>query len=503
MTKAFSFALLALYLFINSLAFAQVHIGPGQQFTDLPAAATAKAINAGDTVYLHAGEYRNSGMYIDGLIGTPEKWITIRPFENDVVSINEQYTFTKAQYVRVTGLKFFGNDPTQTSRVFHQLYFDYQYDCFGGIHDIIVDNCLFSDLNNIGKGGSGAMLKFAGADRFRVENCVFRNGTNIADGISMNGDHNGVISKCTFESLSGFGSHCKGGSKNILYEKNFFIDCKGGGIEVGGDTGPAFFCPMDAPWEADSIKVFANVFVGGTTGIRLAGCTNSEIYQNTGFKQTQFAFRVLDASSRAKAANNRIYDNIFTTFSANGIYMNGSTGLDYTTHYFKNNLFHDYRKPDPAAINFSEMPGAQVEGSIIGDPMFADTAKRDFSLRKGSPAIGAGVMMSEPATDYYGKPFVTPRSIGASEGGIALGVKDYQESRHCLKLSPNPARDVIAVDCSSDVRSLDVYDVRGTHLFTSHITSLIDVAILASGNYVVVARDANDNVIGTSQFIKL
>jgi parallel beta-helix repeat protein len=504
MTKAFSFALLVLSILFCSPSFAQVHVGPGQMYVDLATAAKAKVIKAGDTVYLHAGTYRNSAYYsVDSLFGRADAWITIRPFEDDSISINEQYTFMYAQYVRITGLNFYGNDPTQASKVYHQLYFDYQYDCFGAIHDIIVENCTFSDLNNTGKQGSGACLKFTGTDRFLVENCIFRNGTNMADGISMNGNRNGVIRNCTFENLSTFGSHCKGGTKNILYEKNLFVNCAGGGIEVGGDTGLDYFCPKGAAWEADSIKVFSNIFIGGTTGIRMAACHNSIVANNTCFKTTQFAFRLLNASSNTKLENNYVYNNIFTTNTPNGIYMNASANFDYSSHYFKNNLFHDYRKVDPGSINFSEMPGAHVEGSVIGDPMFADTAKRDFSLRKGSPAIGAGVMMSEPATDYYGKPFVTPRSIGASEGGIALGVKDYQESRHCLKLSPNPVRDLIAVDCSSDVRSLDVYDVRGTHLSTSKITSSIDVTNLASGNYVVVARDANGNVIGTSQFIKL
>lgn len=502
MIKAFSFALLL--LLTSSAAFAQRHVGPGQQFPDLMAAANAKAIQPGDTVYLHAGTYKSTGpaVYIDGLIGTPDKWITIRAFGNDSVSINEQYTFTRAQYLRIQGLNFNGNDPTMTTRVYHQLYFDYQYDCFGAIHDIIIENCKLLDLNNTGKQGSGAMLKFTGTDRFLVENCIFRNGTNMADGISMNGNRNGVIRHCTFEDLSTFGSHCKGGTKNILYEKNLFINCAAGGIEVGGDTGPTFFCPLDAPWEADSIKVFANIFIGGSTGIRLAGCTNSEIYQNTGFKQTQFAFRILNASSHTKASNNRIYNNIFTTNSPNGLYMNGSTGLDYTTHYFANNLFHDYSKPDPAQINWSEMPGVKVENSIIADPMFADTAKRDLSLRKGSPAIGAGAAPTEPLTDFDGKAYVTPRSIGASEGGVQLKVGRKSTVMN-LRISPNPVRDILTIETSAlEIKSLEVCNTAGVSIISVPYATTVDVGALAGSAYLLIARDSEGSVTATANFIK-
>jgi len=408
--------------------------------------------------------------------------------------------------VRVQGLNFNGNDPTQTTRVYHQLYFDYQYDCFDAIHDIIVENCKFRNLDNTGKQGSGAMLKFTGVDRFLVENCIFRNGINMADGISMNGDRNGVIRNCTFENLSLFGSHCKGGSKNIRFERNIFIDCSDAGIEVGGDTGPEYFCPMAAPWEADSIKVYANIFIGGKTGVRMAGCTNSEIYNNTFFKQHQFAFRSLNASSRTVLDNNRIANNIFTTDGANGLYMNASANFDYSTHYFTNNLFHDYRNPNPAQINWSEMPGVNVTGSIIVDPLFTDTAKRDFSLRQGSAAIVAGEAHQDPVYDFAGNPFSPFRpSIGALEYGSTGSVAQMQPTLSELSISPNPASTHVRIvqSGSSHTSRFDVVDMRGRIVLSTGFDQIIGVSHLAAGEYVIIARDETGNVIATASFIKL
>ena len=412
--------LLFLSMFVPVMGWAQVQVGPGQTYPDIGTAAHARVVHPGDTVFVHGGTYTNSpyAFGIDSLIGTPDRWITIMPFGQDSVSIHEQYTFQVSQYLRISGLHFYGNDPTQATRVFHLLFFDYQYACFTSNHDIIIENCTFTDLNNTGKSGiTGSMLKLDGTDNFQVLNCSFINGTYITDGIGLNADRNGVISHCTFENMPGDGSHCKGGAKDITYEKNLFINCATGGLDIGGDTGPQFFCPLGATWEADSIKVYANIFIGGTTGIKLSSCHNSFIFNNTCFKSTSFAFRSLNASSNGITLdNNYVYNNIFTTYSTNHIYLNASANFNYSTEYFKNNLFHDYRYADPATISWSEMPGVNVSGSLIGDPEFTDTLNRDFSLRAGSPAIGAGWAMPEPVTDYRDLPYsLTARSIGAVE----------------------------------------------------------------------------------------
>jgi hypothetical protein len=474
--------------------FAQVHVGPGQKYPDLGTASHLRAIKAGDTVYLHAGTYTNSTYWIDSLLGTSDKRITIRPFENDSVSIEEQYTFHCAQYVRITGLHFFGNNPTQSSRVFHLLLFDYSYECFTLNHDVIIDSCTFRDLNNAGKGSTGAYLKLTGTDNFQILDCTFRGGTNITDGISLNSDRNGVVRGCTFENIPGDGSHCKGGAKNITYEKNLFINCAAGGLDVGGDTGAQFLCPIDATWEADSIKVYSNIFIGGSVGIKLSDCHNSFIVNNTCFKSTSFAFRSLNASSRGVVLeNNHIYNNIFTTFSTNRIYMNASAGFDYSTEYFKSNLFHDYKNPDPQQINWGEMPGVNVSGSIIDDPMFADTLQKDFSLLPSSPAIGAGTKLTEPVTDFEEKPYSTiARSIGALEVEQPKRVA-YDGHVTDFSIDPNPSSGRVTIRTLRVIDAhLTVRDLLGRIVYEAPLYEadhLLDLTTMPNGIYYLTLKD--------------
>ncbi len=513
MTKTCFAFLLLLVLLIPVVGRAQIQVGPGQLYPNIGAAANARAVHPGDTVFVHVGTYIDSNTLIDSLIGMPDNWITIMPFAQDSVSIHVQYTFQAAQYLRISGLNFYGNDTAESARVFHLLFFDYQYACFTSNHDIIVENCTFADLNNTGKGNTGACLKIDGTENFQVLNCKFLDGTNITDGISLNADINGLVSHCTFQNMPGDGSHCKGGAKHITYTQNLFINCDADGVDVGGDTGPAFFCPLDATWEADSIMVYANVFIGGLTGIRLSSCHHAFIFNNTCFKTTSFAFRSLNTSETGITLDsNYVFNNIFTTYSPYGIYMNASDSFNYNTEFFKNNLFHDYKNADPTMIGWSELPGVNVSGSIIGDPECTDTSNMDFSLKTGSPAIGAAFPESEPTIDYSGAPFsLTARSIGAYESqsaGVTIPVASDGE----FTIAPNPCSNSLTLfyknnEGPSEISVLDVLgrEVLRISLLPNGGTASVpvDVSSLLDGGYILLARASDGNLLAHYSFVKM
>lgn len=442
---------------------AQIHVGKGQIYSSIYQVCRAKAAHPGDTIYLHAGIYTDRGQVFDSLIGSPSKWIYIRPWLQDSISIQVAYTFQHAQFLHLSGLNFFGNNPSQSTYLFHMLYFDYDYACFTANHHIIVDHCKFQNLNNSGKANTGAMLKFTGTDYFEVSNCLFKDGINITDGISLNGNRNGRIFNCRFENMPGDGSHCKGGTKNITYEQNLFVNCEAAGLDIGGDTGLPYFCPLGAAWEADSIHVFSNIFIGGKTGIKLSSCHNSRIFNNTCFKSTAFAFRSLNASSHPiYLLNNHVYNNIFSTYSSYPIYLNATAGFAYQTAYFYNNLFHSYKSINPKTLNWSEMPGVNISGNLIADPLFRDTTLRDFSLMKGSLAIGSAYATKSPERDYFGKLFVSLRSIGAIEYYSSSSLPEVNNSE-AISIFPNPTSGEFSIQWSSvlSIKQIEIYNLLG------------------------------------------
>ncbi len=499
----------------------QVGIGSGFTYNTISAACTAGVIKAGDTVYVHAGVYTdNLGM--TGLIGTSSQWITIRPYKNDSVSIQNEYTVTNVAYLKITGLNFYGNNSIRKtssgSTAVHLLFFSGAPACYTSIHDIIVQNCKFTDLNNTGYTVStGDMLKIDNTNNFQVLNCLFENGTNITDGIGLNADKNGLVKNCRFENIGTLtegtdGSHCKGGSIYITYEANLFINCGGSGLDIGGDTGTPYFCPAynaATSFEADSCYVFSNIFIGGYTSIRLGSCWNTEVYNNTCFKIDGFALRTLNESQNPiYVKNNHVYNNIFTTYTSFGIYMNftGQKTTDYySTEFFYNNLFHSYKGADPSSINWNEdfvspvVSGAVVSGSIIGDPQFNDTTSMDFSLKSGSPAIAKGYSVSSPAMDYNGSNFGTKRSIGAIEyAGNTLGVTNYEEANHIV-VYPNPSTGEFNVSWTGTgtIQNVEIYNMLGQLTYAvrpSGYTTRFNLSAMPKGVYKAVFYTNNGSV---------
>ena len=486
MKKLFLCILLLLPALSNATG---IHVGKGQTYPRIFDATRIHAVHPGDTIYMHAGIYSDAGQVFDSLIGTPNKWITIRPYQNDSVSIHVEYTFQHAQYLKITGLNFYGNDHADSGKFYHLLFIDYALECYTSNHNVIVDNCTFTEHHvPLALGGSAASLKLTGTDTFIVQNCLFRNCTNIADGVSMNADRNGIIRNNRFENIDGNGSHCKGGVHNILYEKNLFINCNASAINIGGATGSQFFCPASgAKYEADSIKVYSNVTIGGTVGFDFITCINSEVYNNTCYKSTTFAFRCLDEDTLYPFGNNYCYNNIFAPNSKNGIYMNAGGQSDFSTFYFKSNLFHDFKNADPKSIYWAEMPGVNDSNSIIGDPMFADTAKWDFSLKKGSPAIAAGLTVKNPLQDYKGSNFGIQRSIGAMEYSGNVAIENHEDASN-ISIYPNPSTGTFTISWmgAGFIKQIEIYNTSGQLVYSMNPSSYLikmNLAFLARGLY--------------------
>ncbi len=497
-------SLLCLLYFVQISYGKGIHVGTGQTYKRIFDATRIHAVQAGDTIYMHAGIYTDAGQVFDSLIGTPNKWIVIRPYQNDSVSIHVQYTFQHAQYLKISGLNFYGGDTSQNGKFYHLLFIDYALVCYTSNHNIIVENCSFTEHHvPTNLGNSAASLKITGADSFIIQNCHFKNCTNIADGISMNADKNGIIRYNKFENIDGNGSHCKGGVVNILYENNLFINCNASAINIGGATGASFFCPSkNAKYEADSIMVYSNITIGGTVGFDFITCNYSQIINNTCYKATEYALRCLNEDTLYPFGNNYCYNNIFAPNSKYGIYMNAGGLKDYSTFYFSNNLYHDYKNADPKKIWWGELIGSTDSNEMIGDPLFTDTAHWDFTLQKGSPAIGTGKKVAQPLMDYAGNYFGSVRSVGALEYSGNVGIKSIDEI-NALKIYPNPAKNYFTIQWIglATIKSVEIYNLSGSMLHAIPVAGYqikINVADLPKGLYQVKIICSNGQIFTKS-----
>jgi hypothetical protein len=156
------------------------------------------------------------------------------------------------------------------------------------------------------------------------------------------------------------------------------------------------------------------------------------------------------------------------------------------------------------------MPGVNVSGSIIDDPEFTDMLNGDFSLRMGSPAIGAGFPIQEPTTDYSGAPYsLTTRSVGAFEfqaSGVSIPSTISE-----FTISPNPCGNVLTLFCNTtpppseiivlDVLGRDVERIRSLSFDAESIS--INPDGLMDGEYTLLARASNGDLIGHRSFVKM
>ena len=57
------------FIFLSTICYGQVHLGPGQTYSNIQAAFDTGAILPGDTVFLHAGSYSSNWQGVSKLKG--------------------------------------------------------------------------------------------------------------------------------------------------------------------------------------------------------------------------------------------------------------------------------------------------------------------------------------------------------------------------------------------------------------------------------------------------
>lgn len=427
------FLLIAILLFDISAQARVLPIGSGGYGSLEAAAADAMP---GDTILFLGGTHAG-GAYVANLQGAPEAWITITGENGALISGGgNAFQLTDPAYLRITHLSFDG----QTG---NGLNID-----DGGTYEsparhLLIEDCEWLGINAT---GNNDMLKMSGVDSFTVRGCRFTNGAAGGSMIDMVGCHFGLFERNRFENA---GSNCiqaKGGTQYIRIERNEFYRGGQRAINIGGSTGLQFFRPLDAPFEASQILVSANIFTGAVAPIAYVGAVNCAVVQNTIFLPEKWALRILQESTDARfepCGNNTFMNNIVVLDNrAAGPTINIGPDTAPETFQFRSNLWFNtenssWSGPNTPTPDFGALIGFNPQ---LRAPVMVDG---DFSLLAGSPAIGAGAPMAAPMTDFYGRLFNLPPSIGAIEGDtVTTEIKGIHapENLH-VDVFPQPVRD--------------------------------------------------------------
>lgn len=401
-----------LLLFSNAAVSATLHVGPNQKYADLTRAIAD--VRPGDTILMHEGTYPG-GVTIRNLQGAPNAWIKIFAAPGAKVVFNggtNGWHMTDAAYLHIRGFVFQ-----------HQTGNGFNMDDGGSYetpsHHILLENCTFKDIR---AAGNNDLLKMSGVDHFEIKNCKFLNGSFNGSGIDMVGCHHGRITGCSLEyqgrhsgSHVGNGFQAKGGSSEIIFERNLLNNAGPRAFNLGGSTGSAFFRPLNAGYEAASLKVYANIIIGSDAPVAFVGCIRSEVINNTIYLPARWVLRILQENTGdqiAKCGNNRFANNIIYRDSRVSADCNVGPGTLPETFTFTHNLwFH----AENTGWRGPSLPVADPH-QIVADPLFVSARKSDFRLQPGSRAIGSGAAFNLPVQDFTGNTFhVNNRSRGAIE----------------------------------------------------------------------------------------
>lgn len=383
-----------------------LHVGSNQEFESIEAAASIA--QAGDKILVHNGIYsqRESLFQLQGEEDNPILIIAEETGKVIYQGMSEAWHLSSCSHLFIHGFVF----QQQTA---NGVNIDDSGQDDASTHHIIIDNCVFRDMNAT---GNNDQLKLSGLYNFEIRSCSFLNGSSGGSGIDMVGCHFGLFENNRFNNM---GSNCiqaKGGTQDILIRFNTFTNGGQRSLNLGGSTGLAYFRPLDAPFEAADILVHSNVFVGGWAPIAFVGSVRVNVVNNTIYKPENWVFRILqetvdttrfEACGDNEFSNNIIYfgDNLHRIF-------NVGPNTRPESFLFTNNLWCNF---DDDSFNDPQLPAPENNALIQLDPIFKDAANEDFELLTSSPAIGKGLSMEGVDLDFKQRYFASQPSIGAYE----------------------------------------------------------------------------------------
>lgn len=443
-----------------------LHVGVAQQYATVVAAS--KVAVAGDTIFIHAGEYRGT-FFIENLHGTLQNTIVITgemqagANGTSFTGGSESLHLSDCSYITLENFNV-------TAQTGNGLNIDDAGTIESPAHNITVRNIHFFEM---GATGNNDFLKLSGLDSFLIENCTFHLGSEGGSGIDMVGCHYGIIRKNEFSEMGSNSIQAKGGTQFVRIEQNFFY--KGGQrtLNLGGSTGLDFFRPIDATFEAADIVVHANVIVGGTAAIGYVGCTRVDVSNNTIIYPEKWVARILQETVNperfVECSNNIFRNNIVLFTNVVSTKFNIGPNTQPQTFLLASNVWHNSQ--DSLNSRWSDAQLTQLGSVFDLNPNFSDDTLEKW-MPQNQRIMSAGNVVATLRQDFYGRTFAEQPAIGAVETNFGIeSVENYQYSNTTPRLYSFAFTHQLVVTEEMLYKRVLAYDYNGKLILETTITS--------------------------------
>jgi len=256
--------------------------------SDASLRAALSAIQPGTTVRIAPGDYR-PGLFLGKVRGTPEAPIVIEAANPEkrprFKGGTQAWHLSQCAHITLRGLHFVGQSA-------NGINLDDGGPSHPNAHHLTLENLLIED---IGPTGNFDGIKCSGIRHLRIIGCTIRGWGGQA--IDFVGCRDAVIRRCTIIGRDGFsqatGPQFKGGCEDVVIEDCLLVNAGQRPIQAGGSTGPDFFRPPGATYEARRITIRRNVIVGGDCAAAFTGVDGAVFEGNVIVNPARWVFRVL------------------------------------------------------------------------------------------------------------------------------------------------------------------------------------------------------------------
>ncbi len=224
----------------------------------------------------------------------------------------------------------------------------------------------FKSVQSAGASNGSCALKFTGCTNFLMYNCTVDRWADY--GVNMVGSAKGLLMNNTMvNTANATNANCfatfeaKGGSYNIGMYNNMIKDGGARVLQMGGDTGTAYFHQgnLALGWENYDCIAMGNTLVNGKWPINYSNANNVRFDYNTVVNPVNAFLRILSESSAAtNPSSNGTYSHNLVQYASVGETVNGGgANTNPASFTFDGNYW--YKSSNPSA-SIPSLVGTQI-----------------------------------------------------------------------------------------------------------------------------------------------